>query len=497
MARIERFTSTEQVPVERAQLIDPSAFRFGTAIPETLGKIGGVLTELGRRKLAADDSLAINAAGESRDLAKLQMQQFMLDNPDPDTWTEGAAKILSDQRKIYTQQKFSAEVKPNEDIEQRAFTDEFLTGVQIANVTQTIALDIKASSKNYITTFSEGDGSEASEIAIAKQEGLLMDALLRRDRPDIAAIEMAEILSQAEKQRITVLVNEARNLAEQGARIELVEEKLKEAREFASETKGLIPSERVAQLRLIDITETQIKRKTIDLDHEADMKVNEDFVSRIFSKDLIPDEIQNSRLDDKTPRGIFSTEKLSKQEWMQYASSSFEDPPKKTTPKGFGAASNTVLNYAKFKIPKEKAYRQLLDSRYIHKEITDEDFAWAIEHINNPYPPHLVADIESVTQSNAEAISKGGFLWGLITTDAEEEKARVVNSDLISWIDNEIAQGREPTREQMYGQSAQLRAQSGGEVAQRPVIDTQAEYDKLKSGTEFQDAKTGEFFRKP
>ena len=49
----------------------------------------------------------------------------------------------------------------------------------------------------------------------------------------------------------------------------------------------------------------------------------------------------------------------------------------------------------------------------------------------------------------------------------------------------------------MYEQSAQLRAQSGKDDTQRPLIDTQVEYDKLKSGTEFQDAKTGEFFRKP
>ena len=240
MARIERFTSTEQVPVERAQLIDPSAFRFGTAIPETLGKIGGVLTELGRRKLAADDSLAINAAGESRDLAKLQMQQFMLDNPDPDTWAEGTAKILSDQRKIYTQQKFSAEVKPNEDIEQRAFTDEFLAGVQIANVIQTVENDITVSGKNLIDKIANDDGTPAAAADIEKQIGLYQTALERKDTKEVAAIKMEETLSQADKQRIAILINQGR---------------FEEAKRLTSETKGLTPTERNAQLSIIERAE--------------------------------------------------------------------------------------------------------------------------------------------------------------------------------------------------------------------------------------------------
>ena len=250
-------------------------------------------------------------------------------------------------------------------------------------------------------------------------------------------------------------------------------------------------------LKTIDLTEKQTKRKTIDLDAEADMAVNDSFVSLIMGKNLLPDVVQNSRLDDKTPRGIFSTDKLSKQEWTQYVGASFDAAPTKTTPKGYSSVSETVLDYAKFQIPKETAWRRLLDSRYIHKEITDQDFTWAVNHINNPYPRHLVADIETVMKSNSEAIAKGGFLWGLITSDAEEEKARVTNTELISWIDNEIAQDREPTRDQMYDKSAQLRAQSGVEKPERAATpETQADYDKLPSGTTYLDPETGKLYRK-
>lgn len=269
----------------------------------------------------------------------------------------------------------------------------------------------------------------------------------------------------------------------------------KEARTL-TESSALRITDKESLLKTIDLVEKHNKRKVMDLNYEKDMQVNENFVSKIITKDLLPDEVKGSRLADKPPKGIFSVDKLSKQEWMQYVRSSFDDPPQKTTSKGFRAASGAVLDYAKFQIPKETAYRRLLDSRYIHKEITDEDFAWSINHINKPYSRHIVADIETVLQSNRDAIARGGFLWGLITSDAEEEKARSVNSELISWIDNEIAQDREPTREQMYNKSAQLRAQSETTETRIATPKTQADYDKLPPGTTYIDPETGKLFRK-
>ena len=312
MARIERVLSTQPVPVEQAQLIDPNAFQFSTASAEAFKVIGGVLSELGKRKQAADDSLAINAAGESRDLAKLQMKQFMLDNPDPDTWAEGLHKILTKQGAVYSQQKLSAKAKADEDIEQQAFTDELSAGMQIAATTQTIENDITVSGKNLIDKIANDDGTSVAAADIDKQMKLYQAALERKDTKEVAEIKMIETLREAEKQRVSVLVSQGR---------------FKEAKELVHASKAFEAEDAVAILKRIEISETHLKRKTIDLDNEADMKVNEDFVSKVINKNLIPDEIENSRLDDKTPKGIFSVNKLSKTQWLQYASSSFENPP--------------------------------------------------------------------------------------------------------------------------------------------------------------------------
>lgn len=207
MARIERYTSTEEVPVERAQLIHPHAFPFSYQSAETLKQIGGVLEELGRRKLAAEDSLAINAAGESRDLAKLQMQQFMLDNPDPAKWSEGLQKIISDQRRVFAGQKFSAHARANEDIEQQAFEDEFIARVEIASTTQTIENDIFVSGKNLISVIANDDGSTTAAADIDKQIKLYQAALERKYPKEVADIQMEETLLQAEKQKSQVRID--------------------------------------------------------------------------------------------------------------------------------------------------------------------------------------------------------------------------------------------------------------------------------------------------
>ena len=199
MARIERFTSTEPLVVPQAQLVDPSAFRFSTASAEALGEIGGGLTELGKRELDAQDSLAINAAGESRDLAKLQMKQFMLNNPDPATWDEGLSKILSEQGKIYVSQKLSAKAKADEDIEQQAFADELLAETQIASVLRTVENDIFVSGKNLVDKIANDDGTPEAAANIAKQIDLYQAALERDDTKEIADIKMEETLREAKK----------------------------------------------------------------------------------------------------------------------------------------------------------------------------------------------------------------------------------------------------------------------------------------------------------
>ena len=118
MGRIERVSSTQPVPVRQAQLIDPGAFRLNAASAEELEVIGGVLSELGERKQRSDDSLSINSASEARDLAKLQLDNIIKLEPDPDKWAEQWSKVKVDLAVGRSKLRFSSQAKENDDIEQ-------------------------------------------------------------------------------------------------------------------------------------------------------------------------------------------------------------------------------------------------------------------------------------------------------------------------------------------------------------------------------------------
>ncbi|KKK78666.1 hypothetical protein LCGC14_2841290, partial [marine sediment metagenome] len=181
MGRVERFTSTAQVPVEQAQLIDPAAFRFSRASAEALKAIGGVLTELEERKRDADDSLSINAAGEARDLAKLKLDNIIKNEPDTNKWKELWAKVKVDLIKERAELKFSPQKKLNDDIELQAFINEQDERLFIANTAQTVANAIFVSGKNLIDKIANDDGSATAAADIDAQIKLHQADLERKD----------------------------------------------------------------------------------------------------------------------------------------------------------------------------------------------------------------------------------------------------------------------------------------------------------------------------
>lgn len=81
MARVERVTVAEPVPVERAQLVSPSEFRFSMASAETLEQIGGVLSELGRRKIEMQDRIGISNINAAMENAEREYQLEIIAKP--------------------------------------------------------------------------------------------------------------------------------------------------------------------------------------------------------------------------------------------------------------------------------------------------------------------------------------------------------------------------------------------------------------------------------
>ncbi len=202
MARVERFTSQEQIPVQQAQLIDPGGFPADTSSAEALkvaADIAKVMAELAKRRRDAQDSLAATKASHSRTLAELEMQQFMVDNPDPDKWEEGLAKISAKYSANYASLKMSDKTKEEQDIEQQAHNNEMAMRVRLAATNQDIKNDITEAKINLDGLIANDDGDKGDADKIDKAIKTLEAALLRETTPEIAAEQMEEALRAAKK----------------------------------------------------------------------------------------------------------------------------------------------------------------------------------------------------------------------------------------------------------------------------------------------------------
>ncbi len=240
MARIERTEPRVQAPGKQAVLIDPNAFKF-TGAGEGLKEIGGVLTELGERRKKAQDSLSITETNNSQSLAQAEIKQFMLDNPNPDDWEVGIQSILEKQGSATSQLKSSPETRTRIEQSQKAFREQTILDSFILQTEATIAIDVQSSGAALITAMGTGD-----ELAIAEARDTHEAALLRKEAPEIAALSLVETLKEGEKQRISVLVENGQ---------------FEEARKLTSKTKGLEPTERVAQINFINSAETRAKKR--------------------------------------------------------------------------------------------------------------------------------------------------------------------------------------------------------------------------------------------
>ena len=245
MARIERASPEVVAPVKQAVLIDPNAFKF-TGAGEGLKAIGGVLTELGERRKKARDSLSITETNNSQSLAQAEIKQFMVDNPNPDDWDVGIEGILQKQESAALQLKSSPETRARIEQSQKAFREQTLLNSSILQTEATISIDVQSSGAALIAAMGTGD-----ELAIDEARDTHEEALLRKEAPEIAALSLVETLQQGEKQRISALVEDGQ---------------FDEARELASKTKSLEPTERIAQINFINSAETRAKKAKTDLD---------------------------------------------------------------------------------------------------------------------------------------------------------------------------------------------------------------------------------------
>ncbi len=268
MARITRSNPVVAAPVKQAVLVDPNAFKF-TGAGDGLKEIGNVLTELGQRRKKAQDSLSITETNNSQSFAQAEIKQFMLENPNPDDWEVGIEKILQKQDSDTLQLKSSPETRQRIQQSQKAFREQTMLDSSILQTEATINIDVQSSGAALIAAIGSGD-----ELAIEEARDIHESALLRKDAPEIAALNLVETLAQGEQQRISVLMSQGR---------------FDDAKELTQKSKSFTPTEKQNQLNNIDREERSVILKRATSDNvryaESEKNLHKQFINGTLTKE--------------------------------------------------------------------------------------------------------------------------------------------------------------------------------------------------------------------
>ena len=246
MARVRRYSSQEQVPVQQANLINAGNFRPDTSSAEALGIAGetafvigkklkeekDIKKELARRKRDSQDRIGITDVNAIMDDAEREYAKQIIGKP----LTEHAAirtKIDADARARANQIDLSPEAKEiakaNTDIKMEKFADE----AELANIIATNNDALIRTSEAYETALVESDIDTITEA-----EGLL-DAELKNMEPAEAAKYKADLEERAVKEMEKKALTSAMDRASLEPAIEIAKVGLElEKRKAGKESEG-------------------------------------------------------------------------------------------------------------------------------------------------------------------------------------------------------------------------------------------------------------------
>jgi hypothetical protein len=162
-----------------------------------------------------------------------------------------------------------------------------------------------------------------------------------------------------------------------------------------------------------------------------------------LSEPIVKGQLTFQDIDDS------SMLKADKELWREYIKGSYKDPPKNNTPVGFNVAFNAVYDAATLQLSPKEAYDVLLEARFNKQSITNEQYEWGVDKINNPYPKDTMEDINLTVKSNLEDFNRA--------TKFDNDRNKKVNESLIAWVDSQTAKGKTPTKKEMYAMSSQFR----------------------------------------
>ena len=167
----------------------------------------------------------------------------------------------------------------------------------------------------------------------------------------------------------------------------------------------------------------------------------------ILNGKLTYDDIDNMGLRETKRSGEVMSDA---DRWREYIKGSYKDAPTKNAPEGHTVSFAAVYDVATLQLSPKEGYDVLLEARFVDQSITNEQFEWAVDKIENPYSRHVLEDVNATLKSNLEDFNR--------LFSADNERNKKVNEALLSWVD---AQEKPPSKKEMFAMSSAFRAGGG------------------------------------
>lgn len=350
--------------------------------------------------------------------------------------------------------------------------------------------------------------SKYADYQVAKFENLILDSVRNND-PETAS-HWVDVM--AKNELITeVDANRRRVNIEKG--IIKVQEQLKE-----DAINSILPS----AIKLVD-TETYDRGPAIEyIDQQTDMLVEQgliDEVEAIEARNDLVNDVDDWRAE-RVSSGVKKTNEITTKSFsdladafvsgeatmdfvanlplkgenledaQKYMDGYFKDAPDEPTPGGIRAMTETMMDYSLGRISQPEAYRELMENRYIDRDIDDPAFKSAVERVRNPFPRHYVEELKGAIDTIQKRAYKTGG-WG--KSSEERELASKTTLGVMNWAEEYFNKHKEyPTEEQLFSKARGLGVAIKSQAVKKTISDILMEEKEVQ---EAYNPKTGEVLR--
>ncbi len=457
MPRIERISAIQPVPVEQAQLIDPGAFRFSTAEAEALGNIGGILTELGRRKRDMQDRIGISTINAAMENAEREYQKEILTKP----LEEHAAILLKHKNNAITfagQQRLSPDAQALAENKLNIWGDTFADAGEIATIKALERDALLAVTSDYEKALTEED-----MVNIAEKEAAFDAQAKISYTPAEAKIAKEKVQERAIKQMEKNAINEVHSAIEV-ASDPLTGGDFSLAKELAKNP--LIPETQQTSLRTTIKTAESTRINAIKKIQQEQIKT----LHQEYWQDLRQDNLAElqRKIDNSTLPIIGAG---GKDWWTDLISARAKEIDKNLEVKTDGVVRGNLLtdvyNISIGATTKLKFQQKLLQARYIDKKLSSTHFdeLWKTSEIEfkswrgaqlQKSLRAIRAQVVTIDESTMERMV--GILRGEaldeVTTRRQEEEDKY--AEAVKEMDDWLAANPEPTRDEFYKQQRRI-----------------------------------------